>query len=675
MDGRRSVGLMHQYFPYDTHSGYSDVMVRRRPQSSFEAKAILRLHLWLFKDKIQTILYKTPPPSGYFHLPPMEKAAYLFYFVLYNRYFTPVEEFHNRFNREFFKYSCEGDSAETALWKICKHTQEEYVARRSAYQLKAYEKTQKQLFSDDRETPDSSFYCIILLLIQLRKVILCQLFFDSKTLLINFGECFSYFIYLVTDYLEPLKFRTAHAFAKFCVGGKVLVVNPENALSVIEIHDVKSFAADSETQLLIETIEMFHGPLIPGVTPPHSVSLYIQRQIDHILKSDIYKANPHGSDASDCLLVWQLLKMIVQQQGRVTGPDIARLLMCDYDSAFIPEIYRSVFGSGTNDGSGFQRYMKFLLGGHVDEAIECAIKDGLLLDAMVLARWVCPHKLDKVDAAFLAQRAEQNPVMTLLSVAHDLPAPILLNPPTDDAGSWRSHAAIILANLSTDTAFKMVYNLGRVLARREYHAAADFCFLAVSLLSDCDPFALNATNEDDDAQDCQHITLVHASLPDDKIESRQCSFGFSVVDLHATEIYEYGLRLACNGQPVRLTQCCDYQKYRFKYAQLLSEYGGFAPDAYHYCVEIAKGIADKWMEYGKNDMLQLCDMADRTLSFGLEAAEWHADHQEPIQISPFTSSGATATSVFTPQEQQNQQTQPQESQSLDVFTVPESKHN
>lgn len=90
-----------------------------------------------------------------------------------------------------------------------------------------------------------------------------------------------------------------------------------------------------------------------------------------------------------------------------------------------------------------------------------------------------------------------------------------------------------------------------------------------------------------------------------------CYCSFSTIDLHATEIFEYGLRLACNGYPVRLTNSCEYQKYRFKYAQLLSEYGGFASDAYRYCVEIAKGVAEKWSEYGRDEMLQLCDLADR----------------------------------------------------------------
>lgn len=745
-EGRRSVGLTHQYAPYDSRAAYAENLMRRRPQSSFEAilnqrhgtfgaydveeemvkrsdssssrrdetgsdEEVAAIHyqqemarravagrfdtsgsvsdeyyyfgvIQLPQEKIQSILYKATPPPGYFHLPPIEKAAYLFYFVLYNRYFTPIEEFHNRFNREFFKYSCDGDSAETALWKICKHTQEEFVARRSAYQLKAYEKTQKQLFSDDRETPDSRLSDHGSRYDQEE---------DSDRLSIESAS------------KEPYKFRSAHAFARFAVGGKVIVVDPEASTSVIELRDLKSFVAETETQRIIETIEMFHGPLIPGMTPPHSVSLYIERQIDHIMKSDIYKANPLGSDASDCLLVWQLLKMIVQQQGRVTGPDISRLLMTGYDDKSIPGGHSAVSIHNSDEVNGFHRYMQFLLGGHVDEAIESAIKDGLILDAMVLARWVCPQKLEKVDAAFLAQRAEQNPVMTLLSVAHDFPAPILLNPPTDDTGSWRSHAAIILANLATETAFKMVYNLGKVLARREYHAAADFCFLAVSLLADYDPFCPVVHSDEDDTQGRQHITLVHASLPDDEVESVNCCYGFSIVDLHATEIYEYGLRLACTGFPVRLTQSCDYQKYRFKYAQLLSEYGGFASDAYRYCVEIAKGVTEKWADYGQDEMLQLCDLADRlqhvacadrkeiswfsevrgfiehsntaplvqdtglqqasfadcskenptdvsatqprtrTLSFGSEAAEWHADHQEPLQMSPITSNVENAT--------------------------------
>lgn len=61
---------------------------------------------------------KLPPPPEYFQLPAIEKAAYLFYCVLYRRHYTPVDLFHKKFNREYFSYMCEGDSAEVALWKV-----------------------------------------------------------------------------------------------------------------------------------------------------------------------------------------------------------------------------------------------------------------------------------------------------------------------------------------------------------------------------------------------------------------------------------------------------------------------------------------------------------------------------------------------------------------------------
>lgn len=67
--------------------------------------------------------------------------------------------------------------------------------------------------------------------------------------------------------------------------------------------------------LQIEASKIIEGPLIAGVTPAHSVRLFVQRQIEAILKSDAYRADPINGAASDCLLVWQLLEMLVQQQG------------------------------------------------------------------------------------------------------------------------------------------------------------------------------------------------------------------------------------------------------------------------------------------------------------------------------------------------------------------------
>ncbi|KIH48251.1 hypothetical protein ANCDUO_21683, partial [Ancylostoma duodenale] len=99
-----------------------------------------------------------------------------------------------------------------------------------------------------------------------------------------------------------------------------------------------------------------------------------------------------------------------------------------------------------------------------------------------------------------------------------------MNPTSDDSGSWRTHAAIVLANLSTQEAMDSVYDLGKVLAKRDYNNAADFCFLAVAVLAGVNPFKTLGANPDDGVSR-QHITLIHAGLPDDELETMQCRYG------------------------------------------------------------------------------------------------------------------------------------------------------
>lgn len=64
------------------------------------------------------ILTGCPPPPEYRKLLPIERTAYLYYYTLYRKYLTPVDTFHRVFNREFYKYTCDGDSDDLALWKV-----------------------------------------------------------------------------------------------------------------------------------------------------------------------------------------------------------------------------------------------------------------------------------------------------------------------------------------------------------------------------------------------------------------------------------------------------------------------------------------------------------------------------------------------------------------------------
>ncbi|VDN88672.1 unnamed protein product [Brugia pahangi] len=114
---------------------------------------------------------------------------------------------------------------------------------------------------------------------------------------------------------EPMKFRVPHSFLRFGVGGKAIILNVQNSENILEIRDLKSLFGNEKLLRISNAIESFRGPLIAGFTPTHSVHLYVQRQIELILKSETYLANPSNSLESDCLLIWQLLEMLVQQQG------------------------------------------------------------------------------------------------------------------------------------------------------------------------------------------------------------------------------------------------------------------------------------------------------------------------------------------------------------------------
>lgn len=188
----------------------------------------------------------------------------------------------------------------------------------------------------------------------------------------------------------------------------------------------------------------------------------------------------------------------------------------------------------------------------------------------------------------------------------------------DDASGWRAHIAIVLANLNTPSAMQTVHELGLALSRREFNAAADFCFLAVNLLTNYDCFAssINNSREGED-QFRNHITLINASLPDDTYYSTQTSYGWSVTDFQATEIYEYSLQLSQRQVQGGLRYSTEYQKCKLQYAQLLAEYGGFGSAVFKYCAAVASSIWDRPNEIGSVALKELCDLG--------ESHFWYAD--------------------------------------------------
>ncbi|CAI4224016.1 unnamed protein product [Auanema sp. JU1783] len=550
---------------------------------------------------VEQVFRRLQPPMEYYTVLTQshEQAAYLYYASVYKKLYANVRDFQNKFNKEFYKFKCEGLDDNDALCRICKSMYDEYNLKRLSSQQKAYEASQKQLFSDDRDSADGVS--------------------DRASVEDRDEDRHSDILSIDTVARAPLKFRTPHAFVTFGPGGKMITVQPDISVSTVHIDDVKKVLKDNESKKLIDAAQIFRGPLVEGKTPSHSVLLYIERQISKIKMSEVASENPLDNDVVDCLLVWQLLEMLVQQQGRVTGPDIAKLLIAAGSSSGRASTGRekSTTPSSTvtqgwdeaGDPNGFERFSQFLLRGHVEEAIECALNDGLYADAMALTRRLFPgdmRKLSDIESRFLATRPATNPVMTLMAVSSGQPAPILTNPPVDDTGSWRTHAAIVLANLDTDHARQTVYGLGLVLAKREYHAAADFCLLAVALLSNFDVFQ---PLPDSDSDGRTHISLIHASLPDDDWESTLCRFGFTLTDLHATEIFDYALKLAQRQSP--LQRSVYFQRKRLQYAQLLAGFGGFTTDSFRYCLSVASSIWEYYYNLPASELSDLADLAER----------------------------------------------------------------
>uniref|UniRef100_A0A0N5CAP6 Protein transport protein sec16 n=1 Tax=Strongyloides papillosus TaxID=174720 RepID=A0A0N5CAP6_STREA len=619
----------------------------------------------LAHEKVLTILKKNPPPQQYFELPAIEKAAYLFYFSLYKRHFKNVDHFHNLFNREYYRYTTEGSTSEDALKKICEHTKLEYLEKVAEEKKRNYELCQKSLFPEDCASPDSR-----------GRASICDNDYASDVASI------------ASSVREPYKFRTPHTVAHFIVGGKCLMLNPVESENYIIIQDNKNLFIDNDSQKIYEHIQTFKGPLILNQTKTHTVRLFIQRQIDRIINSALYEANPSSGDANDCILVWRLLETLVQQHGRVTGPDLARLLLQNYK--YLPpksQMSSNIESDGLSNEASMNMHMqntetftRFLLGGHIEEAVNCAIESGLHADALILARRMFPNdisKLEKIENKLLANRLPNNPVMTLISVASEMPVPVLTNPPTDDASSWRAHAAIVLANLSTPTAMNTVYHLGQALSRKDFHAAADFCFLAVHLLAGYNPFVPVALGPDEDKSYRRHIKLIHASIPDDENSATDTIYGWSVLDFQATEIYEYALRLAFQHEPSSientpynyLTQSNEFQLCKMQYALLLSEYSGFSKDAFDYCLETAKNIWNKLTQFPLQNVERLTSLAEH-LKFVAGATE------ESVAWIPllykYIEDQKNLNTQTTGQEYGNVQSAPQEQKQEIVEQVPEN---
>ncbi|KAI6174119.1 Protein transport protein sec16 [Aphelenchoides besseyi] len=529
--------------PANIYNNYYSGGTRNRRADKWkftESEIAFFMTIGLHPDHARRILRDDPPPAGFYELDPVIKAGYLFYHEVYNQYFQrDLATFTKRFYREFYKY-LETMTEEEALYKICEHTRREYD--RNQQRIRAL------TLAEGRATP------------------------DSRTSLPSYEDSDSFSLEPAAK--EPLKFRTHHMNVRFAPNGRLLILNPQKSVTSVEVRYLKNMINDIGIKRNLEIIEAFKGPLLYNETQPHTLLPFIEQQIQNIFNSDVYRGNPDSNDTNDCLLIWRLLQMLVKQQGRVTGPDLAQLLIGN-ENDVRATVSRINAKQTTESESDLSQCTYFLVRGCVDDAINSAVRQGCLFDALILAESLYankPEKLASIKSSLMATRSAAHPLTTLNSVAAAKPVPLLASANTDDGRGWRVHVAILLANLKTSAAYESIYQLGLDLARREFDSAADFCFLAVNLLSGRNCFESSGQS----LGYRQHVGLIKATLPDDEVHAARTRFGWSILDFCATEIFEYTIRLANGGQPNALSQSIAFQQSRWEYAELLDELGGFS---------------------------------------------------------------------------------------------------
>uniref|UniRef100_A0A0N4ZYR0 Protein transport protein sec16 n=1 Tax=Parastrongyloides trichosuri TaxID=131310 RepID=A0A0N4ZYR0_PARTI len=510
----------------------------------------------LSHDKVSSILNLNPPPEEYFKLTSIEKAAYLFYFNLYKKHIKNINKFHILFNKEFYNYTSQGISNECALKKICDHTKYEYEA-----------KVKKILIENDDEMAINNNLSTI-----------------AK-------QCIE----------EPYLYKYSHAIGKFCYVGKFLSMNPLNSENHIVIQDVNDVLIDYENRKLYECLYDFRGPLTTEKTMKHSIKLFIHKQIKKIESSERYLKDPNCPEMNDCILIWKLLEALIQQNGNISGPDMARLLLEN------KKIYKNCITIETKNNENYstslEAFTKLLLGGHVEEAIDLAIDHNLYAEALIIARKIQPNNyelIEKIESASIMRKEITNPLSTLYSVSSDKPVPILVELNDENIYLWRTHVSIILSNLSSPAANEAIYNFGQVLNRKGFKCAADFCFLSLNLLSGFYHF------NEIDGNNSSDIRFIHGSVNNDEPTFN----GISVINFQATEIFEYGVKLGGQGLQNCLTQSNAYQLYKMNYALLLSRYNRFRQYSMNYCIEIVKNIKDKINDFNIQNIDMLIDIMD-----------------------------------------------------------------
>ncbi|XP_035213145.1 protein transport protein Sec16A-like [Stegodyphus dumicola] len=406
--------------------------------------------------------------------------------------------------------------------------------------------------------------------------------------------------------LTPVKYSYAHPIARFSPGGMLITVMP-NPLSTalatpVTIHSLQVIMENEES---FQELKNYQGPLVRGLTHKNDVIEFCSQKIKSLRqKEDIV-------DRDSYILLWELMIVLLRQNGSVAGSDIAELLLKDHEVLrphTVPlrhaietpqgeqspaDVNDSSSQSHAGDTSSpdegivvlhdksslntshtvdvdkvTRKFREFLLFGHKKDALEWAMKHGLWGHALFLASKMDLRTYANVMTRFANSLALNDPLQTLYQLMSGRQPSAVTCVADKKWGDWRPHLAMILSNPSThpDVDSRSITTLGDTLASRGCLPAAHFCYIMAQVEF--------GTFEQKNSK----VVLLTAdhTLSFDEFATNEA--------IHCTEIYEYAQSLANPGYMLT-----HLQLYKFLYAMRLVEHG-FLEEALHYCEVIAGNL-------------------------------------------------------------------------------------
>ena len=397
--------------------------------------------------------------------------------------------------------------------------------------------------------------------------------------------------------LTPKQHNTPHIVGKFAAVSRMSLAPPRQ---ILDGETPEVFVTDVTSDPTPTQLQSFPGPLCRGKTHKRDVVKFAKDQA--LAAFNNQSRSFEEREAS--YILWQVLALMVQQNGVYLNSDIAEVLTTDLPSNETeqerspPSSRRVSFGSEQTFSSvGCQQdqlstYRDLLLCGKTQEALEYAISSKMWGHALTLA-----YKLDETTVfanimnRFTGNLNEDDSLLCLYQhLSQNRPTAI-----DKKSRRWRKHLAMMIANpsRSPEQDKQNIRALGDNLESRGLIEASHLCYILAG-----QPIGK------------EHGIVLLGCTPNDVRPD--------FVDLLAvqrTELFEYAMTLKDEHFLIK-----DFQPWKAFYAHSLAD-AGMHIKAFRYCEKMVESILKYPSIFTENTITQI-----HSLSLGLYQRD---------QITPF----------------------------------------